>query len=436
MFVVSEILAQKRDGHALSADALRFICRGYQDGGVPDYQMSALLMAFCTRGMSAEEASVLMESMLHSGTVADLSQIPGRKVDKHSTGGVGDKVSLSLAPLVAACGVRVPMVSGRALAHTGGTLDKLESCPGFTVDLPLQKYRALVADVGCALIGQTKEIAPLDKKLYALRDVTGTVESIPLIACSIMSKKMAEGIDALVLDVKLGDGAFMRDRANAEALARTMVAMGAAHGKRVVALITQMDQPLGHAVGNALEWREATEMLRGRGPADYRECVLVLAAEMLVLGHAAETLMQARFLAEAAIADGRALQKWREIIQAQGGDARYVDAPETLHPAPAISEVRAVQSGTVMHIETRAIGLLAIALGAGRATLGAAIDPAVGFEVFAKVGARVQAGEVIARVHAREKNKAEAFAAELGRLIHLADSEAEPLPLVIDRIAQ
>ena len=436
MFVVPEIIAQKRDGHTLSPEALRFICKGYQDGSVHDYQMAALLMAFCTRGMAGDETSVLMESMLHSGEVVDLSAIPGRKVDKHSTGGVGDKVSLSLAPLVAACGVRVPMVSGRALAHTGGTLDKLESNPGFKVDLPLQRYRELVATVGCALIGQTKEIAPLDKKLYALRDVTGTVESIPLIACSIMSKKMAEGIDALVLDVKLGDGAFMRQRAQAEQLARTMVEMGARHGKQVVALITQMDQPLGHAIGNALEWREATEMLHGRGPADYRECVLVFAAEMLVLGHVAKTQSEGRALAEAALADGRALAKWREIITAQGGDARFVDAPETLHPAPVQHEVRAATDGVVARIETRELGLLAIGLGAGRATLGAAIDPAVGFEVFAKVGARVSTGEIIARVHAREVTKAATFASALVKLIHLGSAEVASLPLVIDRIAQ
>lgn len=435
MFIASEILAQKRDGHILSPEALRFLCKGYQDGSVHDYQMSALLMAFCTRGMAPEETTVLMESMLRSGEVVDLSAIPGRKVDKHSTGGVGDKVSLSLAPLVAACGVRVPMVSGRALAHTGGTLDKLESNPGFKVDLPLARYRELVAQVGCALIGQTKEIAPLDKKLYALRDVTGTVESIPLISCSIMSKKMAEGIDALVLDVKLGDGAFMRERARATELAQTMVKMGAAHGKNVVALITQMDQPLGYAVGNALEWREATDMLHGRGPEDYKECVLVFAAEMLVLGHVAHSQAEGRALAEAAIKEGRALAKWREIITAQGGDAHFVDAPETLHPAPVIHDVRASADGIVERIETRAIGLLAIGIGAGRATLGALIDPAVGFEVFAKVGARVKQGQVIARVHAREDAQAARFALELEKLIHVGRTEVAPLPLVIDRIA-
>ena len=436
MFVVPEIIAQKRDGHTLSAESLRFLCKGYQDGSVHDYQMSALLMAFCTRGMAPEEQTVLLESMLHSGEVVDLSAIPGRKVDKHSTGGVGDKVSLSLAPLVAACGVRIPMVSGRALAHTGGTLDKLESNPGFKVDLPLSRYRELVAQVGCALIGQTKEIAPLDKKLYALRDVTGTVESIPLIACSIMSKKMAEGIDALVLDVKLGDGAFMRERAQAEKLARAMVEIGARLGKQVVALITQMDQPLGYAVGNALEWREATEMLHGRGPEDYRECVLVFAAEMLVLGHVAKTLQEGRAMAEAAIKDGRALAKWREIIVAQGGDARFVDAPEELHPAEVQHEVRAAAEGYVQRIETRAIGLLAIGIGAGRATLGAVIDPAVGFEVFAKVGARVKKDDVIARVHAHTLEKAEQFGGELAKLIHVGGGEVAPLPLVIDRIAQ
>ncbi len=432
--MIPELLAQKRDGGVIAPEALREALRGYQDGTVPDYQISALLMAFCCRGMSDDEQSTMMDAMLHSGIVVDLSALPARKVDKHSTGGVGDKVSLTLAPLVAACGVNVPMVSGRALGHTGGTLDKLESCPGFKVDLPLERYKELVAKIGVALIGQTKEIAPLDKKLYALRDVTGTVESIPLIACSIMSKKLAEGIDALVLDVKVGNGAFMRDRAQAQKLAQTMVTIGARAVKKVTALLTNMDQPLGHAVGNALEWREATEMLRGKAPDDYKECVLLFASEMLVLGHAAKDLAEARAKCEAAIKNGSALNKWREIIQAQGGDASFVDTPEKLHPAKAIQEVRAGQDGFISHIDTRGVGLLAIELGAGRKQLGDKIDPAVGFEVFAKLGEAIKKGDVLGRVHAQSSAQAESFGPQLAHLIDIAPHAITAPPLLLERI--
>ncbi len=429
-----ELIAKKRDGGRLSADEIRAFFSGYTAGAVTDYQMSALLMAICCRGFDAEETAVLADVMLHSGTVVDLAAIPGRKVDKHSTGGVGDKVSLSLAPLVAACGVRVPMVSGRGLGHTGGTLDKLESCPSFRVDLGLERYRELVASIGCALIGQTREIAPLDKRLYALRDVTGTVESIPLIACSIMSKKLAEGIDALVLDIKTGRGAFMRDRAQARALGELMVSIGRAAKKRVVALLTQMEQPLGAAVGNALEWREATEMLRGRAPADYTECVIALAVEMLRLGEVAADEPEARRLIAQAIEGGRALEKWREIVRAQGGDAAYVDAPEKLHPAPVVHDFVAARAGVVQAIDTRAVGLLAVELGAGRSKLDDVIDPAVGLEIHKKVGARVSAGEPLGRIHARDRDQAARFAERAAALYTLGEDAVAPLPLVYERL--
>jgi pyrimidine-nucleoside phosphorylase len=429
-----ELLSKKRDGHALSEGDIRDLFGGYLRGDVPDYQMSALLMAICCRGFSAQETATLADVMLHSGTVVDLSKIPGKKVDKHSTGGVGDKVSLSLAPLVASLGVRVPMVSGRGLGHTGGTLDKLESCPGFSVSLDLGRYHTLVAEVGCALIGQTREIAPLDKRLYALRDVTGTVESIPLIACSIMSKKLAEGIDALVLDIKTGRGAFMRDRARAKELAELMVQIGGRAGKKVVCVLTQMDQPLGAAVGNALEWREATEMLRGIGPEDYKACVYALATEMLVLGEVAKDATDATAQLDQAITSGKALGKWREIVKAQGGDTSYIDAPEKLHRAPVTLPFVATKSGHVHGIDTRGVGLLAVKMGAGRTKIDDAVDPAVGLLVEKKIGARVEKGEPLGMIHARSKEAAALFATEAAQLYEIADAPCAAPGIVLDRI--
>ncbi|MCC6809244.1 MAG: thymidine phosphorylase [Deltaproteobacteria bacterium] len=430
-----ELLAKKRDGHALDDNEIRDLFAAYMAGDVADYQMSALLMAICCKGFDARETATLADVMLCSGTIVDLTKIAGRKVDKHSTGGVGDKVSLSLAPLVAACGVRVPMVSGRGLGHTGGTLDKLESCPGFNVGLDLDRYQQLVRDIGCALIGQTREIAPLDKRLYALRDVTGTVESIPLIACSIMSKKLAEGIDALVLDIKTGRGAFMRDREKARELGKLMVAIGARANKRVVAVLTQMDQPLGAAVGNALEWREATAMLRGDGPADYKACVYALAGEMLVLGEVARDQDAATRLLDDAVKSGRALSKWREIIKAQGGDVSYVDAPERLHPAEAIVPFTALKKGIVHGIDTRGVGLLSVRMGAGRTRLEDKVDPAVGLVIDKKIGDRVESGEALGYIHARAKPAANAFAEEARALYEIGDGAVSPPPLVLERIA-
>lgn len=432
--VIPELIAKKRDGIALSADDVKAFFQGYQKSTVADYQMAAMLMAICVRGLSDEERNTLVDVMLHSGQVLDLSGIEGFKCDKHSTGGVGDKVSLSLAPIVAACGVKVPMVSGRGLGHTGGTLDKLESCPGFSVNLDVEKFTQLVGTVGVGLIGQTKEIAPLDKRLYALRDVTGTVESIPLIACSIMSKKLAEGIDGLVLDVKVGSGAFMRDVEKARELAEIMVAMGKAKGKKVVALLTQMSQPLGHMIGNALEWREATDMLRGKGPADYRECVFVLAAEMIHIAGLAPSLADARVMAEQAVSSGAALRKWREIIVAQGGDASFVDEPERLHPAPYKHVVNAVRVGYVDRIDVRGLGLLALSLGAGRQSLEAKIDFAVGLDVRVKVGDKVAAGQPLAFIHGRRPQDGAEREDEVRQLIHVGAKAVDPLPLVLDRV--
>ncbi len=321
-----DIIQKKRDGGIVSDDELQFLISGLGDGTVSDYQLTAFLMAVFFRGMQASEVTAMTKAMLHSGIVVDLSDVPGKKADKHSTGGVGDKISLPLAPAVAACGVPVPMISGRGLGHTGGTLDKLESIPGFRVDLDLDTYRKLVKTQGCCLIGQTKEVAPADKKLYALRDVTATVDCIPLIASSIMSKKLAEGIDALVLDVKVGTGAFMKTRSDAEKLARTMVSIGSGMGKTVVARLTAMDQPIGRFVGNSLEVMESLDVLEGKGPDDTVALTVELGAEMLVMGGVATDLDDGRARIKTSLHDGSARERFGRIIEAQYGDRRVVAA--------------------------------------------------------------------------------------------------------------
>jgi pyrimidine-nucleoside phosphorylase/thymidine phosphorylase len=394
-----EIIHAKRDGRAIPAEDLAALVDGFTRGEVPEYQMAAFCMAVFFRGMDDAEVSALTRAMLASGDVLDLSGVPGVKVDKHSTGGVGDKVSLPLAPLAAACGVKVPMISGRGLGHTGGTLDKLEAIPGFRTDLPVDTFRALVRDVGACLVGQTARLAPADRKLYALRDVTATVESIPLIAGSIMSKKLAEGIDALVLDVKVGSGAFMKRPEDARALARTLAAIGRSAGKRVSALLTDMDQPLGRAVGNALEVVETIELLRGGGPGDLRALTVELTAEMLLLAGRAARPEEARRAVEAAIADGRGLAKLEEIVRAQGGDPAAIRDPARLPRAPHVRPVPAPRGGFVAAIDAEAIGLAAVALGAGRARVEDRVDPAVGILVLKKRGDPVAPGEPLCEVH-------------------------------------
>ena len=430
-----EVIRRKRDGGTLGAAELRAFLDGYARGTVEEHQMAALLMAVFFVGLDDDELTVLVDVMLHSGAVADLSSVPGIKVDKHSTGGVGDKVSIVLAPLVAALGVPVPMMSGRGLGHTGGTVDKLETIPGFRVELTLPEYTAQMKRLGCALIAASPEIAPLDRRLYALRDVTGTVESVPLIASSIMSKKLAEGIDALVLDVKVGNGAFLPELDRARRLARTMIAIGRAHGRRVVALLTAMDRPLGHAVGNALELEECIAALHGAGPPDLREVTIALAAEMLVLGGAATDGHGGAALAAAALDDGRALAKMRVVVDAQGGNVAVLDDPALLPQAPVQRVVEAARAGTVSHFDTRAIGAAAVALGAGRATLQARIDPAVGFHITAKPGMSVERGEPLATVHGRDDASADHGVRALRAAITIADEAAPALPLVGERIA-
>ena len=394
-----DVIRTKRDGRKLSPEQIAFAIGGFTRGAIPDYQMASLLMAILLNGMDSRELADWTGAMIASGKVLDLSSIPGAKVDKHSTGGVGDKISLPLAPLVAACGVNVPMVSGRGLGHTGGTLDKLQSITGFRVDLTTAQYEKQVRALGCCLIGQTAEIAPADKKLYALRDVTATVESIPLIASSIMSKKLAEGINALVLDVKVGKGAFMKNRKDATLLARTMVGIGRQMKKKVVAVLTDMDEPLGVAVGNALEVKESIAILRGDGPEDIRTLTVELGAHMLRLGGKVKDLARGRGMILDAIRDGSGLRKFREIVVAQGGDPRLIDDPEKLPRAAHKEEILAPRSAYVADIDAEEVGVAALVLGAGREKVDDVIDPAVGVEVLAKRGARVGKGEPLARIH-------------------------------------
>jgi pyrimidine-nucleoside phosphorylase len=391
-------------------------------------------MAIFFRGLSPVELGAWARAMLESGEVLDLSDLPGIKVDKHSTGGVGDKVSLSLAPLAAACGVPVPMISGRGLGHTGGTLDKLESIPGFKVNLSVADYRRLVRDVGACLIGQTATLAAADKKLYALRDVTATVDCIPLIASSIMSKKLAEGIDALVLDVKVGSGAFMKTAEDARTLARTMIAIGAQMKRKVVALLTDMDQPLGRAIGNSLEVEEAIAVLRGSAPADLTEITLALTAEMLVLGGKAKDEAGARKLLQKSISDGSALKKLEEIIAAQGGDPRVVGDLSVLPQAKSRAVVAALRYGFVTGIDSEVVGLAAMALGAGRERVDSVIDHAVGFMLEKKVGERVAAGEPLVTVHYNDDAKLAYCQQRVLSAYTIGDAPLPPCPLVMERL--
>ncbi|HEX8820650.1 MAG TPA: thymidine phosphorylase [Archangium sp.] len=429
-----ELIKAKRDGKRLAPEDIRAFIEAYTVGTVPDYQMSALCMAVFFRGLDAVELGAWTRAMLESGEVVDLSDTPGVKVDKHSTGGVGDKVSVSLAPLAAACGVPVPMISGRGLGHTGGTVDKLLSIPGFKMDVPVSEYRRLVREVGCCLISQTNAIAPADKKLYALRDVTATVDCIPLIASSIMSKKLAEGIDALVLDVKVGSGAFMKTVEDARTLARTMIGIGAEMGRKVTAVLTDMDQPLGRAVGNALEIIEAVEMLRGRAPADYTEVTLALTAEMLMLGGKAASVAEARQRVQQAVVDGTAVIKLKEIVSAQGGDPRAIDDYGLLPRARSTADVVAPRDGFVTAVETEGVGLAAVALGAGRQRVDSPIDPAVGFTLLRKVGEPVKAGEPVVRVHYNDPAPVEEVKARLLAAYQFGPQAPAPRPLVVERL--
>ncbi len=432
---VPEIIRRKRDGEKLSGDDLRALIAGYTDGDIPDYQMSAFLMAVFFRSMDSEELAAWTDAMLRSGEVLDLSDIEGVKVDKHSTGGVGDKVSLILAPLAAAAGLKVPMISGRGLGHTGGTLDKLESIPGFDVNQTVERFRQLVDELGLGLIGQTGEIAPADKALYALRDVTATVECIPLIASSIMSKKLAEGIDALVLDVKVGSGAFMKDVENARRLGETMIGIGATMGTEVRALVTDMDQPLGLAVGNTLEVVESVETLRGEGPEDLTEITVELVCEMLdAAGKGEDDRAATKRMLYELLADGSALQVFRDIIEQQGGDPSVCDDPSKLEPATHVVPFEAPKTGVIEHINAEQVGLAALELGAGRRTKEDEIDHAVGLVFRKKRGATVEEGEAILDIHYNADDSLEDCRTRLLDAIRIGEGPAEDKPLIIDRL--
>jgi pyrimidine-nucleoside phosphorylase len=432
--IVPRLIERKRDGGAITPAEWQELVHSYSAGTVPDYQMAALLMAVYFRGMTTEETSALTDAMLSSGSVLDFSGIPGAKIDKHSTGGVGDKVSLILAPLIAALGVAVPMMSGRGLGHTGGTLDKLESIPGFRTNIPLAEARRQVERLGCALIGQTGEIAPADKKLYALRDATGTVEAIPLISASIMSKKLAEGLTGLVLDVKSGSGAFLPELDREIELAKTMIELGADRGCPVVALVTAMDRPLGNTCGNALEVRESMEFLRGNPPADLAAVTYALGAEMLLLAGVVTSLEDAHVRMRDAIASGAAAEKFREIIKAQGGDPRVVDDVSLLPSAPLKVEYRASASGFVQRISPRPIGHGIVALGGGRRTMDDVVDPSVGFDILVKPNAEIREGDLLAIIHVADEAGADAGRAALDEAIAIGGERVEMLPLISHRI--
>jgi pyrimidine-nucleoside phosphorylase len=404
---VTDLIRRKRDGGELERREIEFLIQSYTREAIPDYQMSAWLMAVLLRGMTRAELAALTEAMLNSGQVLDFPELKAAKVDKHSTGGVGDKTSLVLAPVVAAGGLYVPMISGRGLGHTGGTLDKLESIPRFNVNLSVADFRRVLAECGAAMIGQTAEIAPADKRIYALRDVTGTVESPYLICASIMSKKLAEGIDALVLDVKTGSGAFMKSEEDAVFLAELMVETGQRLGKRVVALITSMDQPLGRAVGNALEVAECIDVLNGQGPPDLRELCLSLSGWMFLMGSRVATLEEGQRLAESLIANGEAREKFREMIRLQGGNAAVIDHPGLLPQASRQIDIASPSSGVVNAMMVEQIGTAGVLLGGGREKKEDAVDSAVGIIVHKKLGDKVSAGEALCTVHCNSAERLE-----------------------------
>ena len=429
-----DIILSKRDGRSLTREEIRFFVDGVTAGSLPDYQASALLMAILLRGMTSDETAWLTDAMVHSGVRVDLAAIPGVKVDKHSTGGVGDKTSLILAPLAAACGVPVPMMSGRGLGHTGGTLDKLEAIPGFRVNLSLDEMKTALARVGCAMIGQTAQIAPADKKLYALRDVTGTVESIPLISASIMSKKIAEGIDALVLDVKTGSGAFMKTEADSRRLAESLVSIGNASGVKTEAIITAMDAPLGRAVGNALEVVECIDVLKGGGPADLVDVSVELTARMLVLGKVARDRGEAEQKVRGAIRSGAGLDRFRQIVEAQGGDPKVVDDDARLPHVSDRHVVGADRAGFVSRLDAELIGRASVALGAGRDRVEDPVDPAVGIMVLAKPGDAVRAGDPILELHYRDRARLDTATRLASQAVTIGDQRPAATRLIVDEV--
>lgn len=424
-----DIIIKKRDQQILTGEEIRFFIHGFTNGSIPDYQASAFAMAVLLNGMTPQETTDLTLAMAHSGEVLDLSDVVNIVVDKHSSGGVGDKTTLSVLPIVAACGLPCGKMSGRGLGFSGGTLDKLESIPGYNVNLSIGQFKQQLKEIGIVLTGQSADLAPADGKMYALRDVTGTVPSIPLIASSIMSKKIAAGANAILLDVKVGLGAFMETLEEARQLADLMTAIGELAGREVKTLLSDMNQPLGHAVGNVLEVREAIDMLHGGGPDDFREHCLHASAHMLVLGKQAADLESARSMAEIAVANGSAWQTFRQLVTAQGGDVSYVDSPQLMENARIVETVPSPESGYLSQINARIIGEAAVALGAGRAKKGDPIDHAVGFEILRKVGDQVEKGEPLFVIHANETARlAQARQSVLAAHV-FSQSPVSPLPL-------
>ena len=426
----ADIIAKKRNGESLTREEISFIVRSYTRGGVEDYQMAALMMAIYFRGMDAEETLALTDEMMHSGAVLDFSEFGRVAIDKHSTGGVGDKTSLVIAPAVAATGVLVPMISGRALAHSGGTLDKLESIPGFRTNLSLDEFRSNIKNVGAALIGQTREVAPADRKLYALRDVTATVECRPLITASVMSKKMAEGVNGVVLDVKFGSGAFMKTQADAVALAELMIDVARKMKRACIALITDMNQPLGRAIGNSVEVIEALETLKGRGPADLKLLCRELAAEMILMSGLVKDIGQARDMYDRSISSGAALDKMREIIRAQEGNEQVIDDYRLLPSAARRHEITAPEGGCLRKIETESVGRACMILGAGRTRVDGPIDLSVGLEMNARIGDRIEKGSSLVTVLYNDDDRLQAARRLIERAFTIGPEPVEPPPLI------
>ena len=433
--IPSRVIEGKRDGASIPAAELEAFLQGFLHDRIPDYQMAAFLMAVYFRGLDAGEADVFVRCMLESGSVLDLDHLPGPRIDKHSTGGVGDKVSLALAPLAAELGLYVPMMSGRGLGHTSGTLDKLEAFPGFRTQLDLAEFRRVLEHVGCAMIGQTAEIAPLDRRLYALRDVTATVPVIPLIAASIMSKKLAEGLDGLVLDVKVGSGAFIPEEDRALLLAETMVAIGTSRGLPTVALLTGMDRPLGRAVGNALETAEAVACLRGEGPPDLEELVLVEASEMLMAGRPEMDRAEARTRADTALRSGRALERLERMVFAQGGDASIIHEPRRFLTAPERETVLAQRPGRVLSVDPRPLGMAVVDLGGGRRRMDDTLHLGVGFELAVAPGDPVEPGDPLGTVHALDADGLRLGAAAMRTSISVGEGAPALRPLISHRVS-
>jgi pyrimidine-nucleoside phosphorylase len=426
-----EIILKKRDGGELKRAEIEFMVEGFLGNAVTDYQMSAFLMAVFFVGMSDTETDDLTTVMLRTGSVLDLSAVPGRKIDKHSTGGVGDKLSLIVAPIAAAVGVRVPMISGRGLGHTGGTLDKLESIPGFRTDLSREEFERVVADVGMAIVGQSPDVAPADRSMYALRDVTATIECVPLIVSSILSKKLAAGLDGLVLDVKVGRGAFMRDIESARALGERLLATSCRLGLRADAVLTDMESPLGLAVGNALEVSEAVDVLSGKGPPEVRETSLVLSSRMILLAGIARAAEEAAARATEALDGGQAIERFARFVEAQGGDPSFIERRGLLPSASTVREVRSGAAGFVSRIDAREIGFASTELGAGRKEVGDAVDPAVGIEIVVPVGGEVGARDTVALVRGNDVDRAEAAAERVRGAFEVAPERPAARPRVL-----